>query len=78
MPFAATLLVLEITMISESEKDKYHIRSLICDKNVINICNKNETKELIHKTETDSKILKPNLCLLKGNSEGRDKLGIWD
>ena len=45
---------------------------------MITICNKNETKELIHKTETDSKILKPNLCLPKGNSEGRDKLGIWD
>ena len=25
--------------------------------------NKNDTKELIHKTETDSKILKPNLWL---------------
>ena len=28
--------------------------------------NKNDTKELIHKTETDSKILKPNLWLPKG------------
>ena len=27
--------------------------------------NKNDTKELIHKTETDSKILKPNLMVTK-------------
>ena len=39
---------------------------------------KNDTKELIHKTETDSKILKPNLWLTKGNTGRRDKLGGWD
>ena len=40
--------------------------------------NKNDTKELIHKTEIDSKISKPNLWLPKGNSEGRDILGGWE
>ena len=29
MPFAATLIYLEITILSKPEKDKYHMRSLI-------------------------------------------------
>ena len=39
--------------------------------------NKNETKEHIYKTETDSKIPKSNLWLSKENTGGRDKLGGW-
>ena len=39
--------------------------------------NKNDKKELIHKTETDSKFLKPNLLLPIGKHRG-DKLGVWD
>ena len=39
---------------------------------------KNNTKELIHKTETDSNVSKQNLWLPKGNVGGRDKLGGWD
>ena len=39
---------------------------------------KNDTKELIHKIETDSKILKPNMWLPRGNTEWRDTLGGWD
>ena len=35
--------------------------------------NKNDTKELMHKTETDSKISKPNLQLPKGKA-GKDRL----
>ena len=31
---------------------------------------KNDTKELVHKTEIDSKILKPNLQLLKMTTGG--------
>ena len=31
-----------------------------------------------YKTETDSKISKPNLGLPKGKYGGRDKLGGWD
>ena len=39
--------------------------------------NRNDTIELIHKTETDSKTLKPNLCLPKGK-QGREirRLGL--
>ena len=41
--------------------------------------NKNDTKELIHKAEIDSKILKPNLWLPKGKGGGgRVKLGGWN
>ena len=36
--------------------------------------NKNDTKEFIHKTETNSKISKPNLW----NVGGMDGLGSWD
>ena len=39
---------------------------------------KNDTKELIHKTETDSKISRTNLGLPKWKRLGRDKLGGWD
>ena len=36
--------------------------------------NKNDTKEFVHKIETDSKILKPNLWLPKGKPWQVDKL----
>ena len=51
MPFAATWMDLEIIILSElsqTEKDKYHIISLICG------IKKSDTNELIYKTETDS------------------------
>ena len=51
MPFAATWMNLEIIILSEvsqTEKDKYHMISLICR------IFKNDTNELIYKTETDS------------------------
>ena len=39
---------------------------------------KNDTNELIYKTETDSETLKTNSWLPKGKGWGRDKLGVWD
>ena len=51
MPFAATWMDLEMIILSEvsqTEKDKYHMISLICG------IFKNDTNELIDKTETDS------------------------
>ena len=50
MPFAATSMGLEIIILSEvnqTEKDKYRMISLICG------ILKNDTNELIYKTETD-------------------------
>ena len=38
--------------------------------------NKNDTEELTHKTETDSKISKPNYGYQRRNTVGRDKLGV--
>ena len=52
----------EIIILSKSEKDKYHMISLICG-----IYLKSDIKELICKTETGSQILKSNLWLPKGN-----------
>ena len=36
---------------------------------------KSDTHELMHKIETDTQILKANLRLPNGTSEGKDKLG---
>ena len=51
MPFAATWVDLEISILSEisqAEKDKYHVISLICG------ILKNYTNELIYKTKINS------------------------
>ena len=51
MPFAATWMDLEIIILSEvsqTEKDKYHMISLTCG------IYKNDTNELIYKTERDT------------------------
>ena len=51
MPFTAIWVDMEIiirTEVSQTEKDKYHMIQLIC--RIL----KNDTNELIYKTETDS------------------------
>ena len=51
MPFVAIWMDLEIIILSEvsqTEKDKYHMLSLTCG-----IFKKNDTHELIYKTEVD-------------------------
>ena len=63
MPFAATWIDLEITILSEvsqTVKDKYHMLSLICG------IFKKDTNKFICRTETGSQTLKPNLWLPKG------------
>ena len=67
MPFAATWMDLEIIILSEvsqTEKDKYHMVSLTCG------ILKNDTNELIYKTERDAQIQKTNLRLPKGKGGG--------
>ena len=67
MPFAATWMDLEIiilSVVSQTEKDKYHIISLICG------IQKNDTNELNYKLETDSQTLKTNLWLPKEKGRG--------
>ena len=61
MPFAATWMHLEIIIlsgVSQTEKDKYLMMSFICG-----ILKKNDTNELIYKTETETQ--KTNLWLPK-------------
>ena len=48
MSIAATWMDLLIIILSQTEKDKYHVISLVCG------ILKNGTKELIYKTERDS------------------------
>ena len=77
MPFTATWMDLEMIILSEvsqTEKDKYHMISLICGIQFL----KNDTNELIYKTETDLQVLKTNLLLTKGKCRGRDKSGTWN
>ena len=48
IPFAATWMGLEIVRLSETEKNKYHMVSIIVD------LKKNGTNKLIYKTEIES------------------------
>ena len=71
MPFAATWMELEIVILSEvspTEKDKYHMVSLICE------IQKKGTNELIYKTQVRSQMQKTNLQL-PGDKGGKDKSG---
>ena len=60
---------------SQTQKDKYHMISLICGIQFF----KKDANELIYKTETDLQILKTNVWLPKGKRcGGRDKSGVWN
>ena len=75
VPFAETWMDLEPviqTEVSQNEKDKYHIISLICG------IEKNSTNALTYKTERDSQTLRTNLWLPGGRMRGRDSWGVWD
>ena len=70
MPFVATWMNLEIIILSEisqTEKDKYHMISLIQ-----HMVSKYDTNVLTYKTETDSQTQKTNLWLSKGKTEARE------
>ena len=51
----------ELSEVKQTEKDKYHMISLMWT-----LIFKNDTNELIYKTETDLQILKTNVWLPKG------------
>ena len=78
MSFAATWMDLEIIILSELsqlEKDKYHMISLVCG--ILKI--KNDTNGLIYKIETNSQTLRTNLPKGKGDGEGKIRsLGLTD
>ena len=56
---------------SKPDKDKYHMISLIYG------ILKNDTNELIYKTETDSQT-ENKLLVTKEERRGQDKLGVWN
>ena len=75
MPFAAILMHLEITILSEvsqTEKDKQQKMSLICG------ILKNGADELVYRTETDSQTQRAGLWLPRQKGGERDELGGWD
>ena len=49
MQFVTTLMDLDIIILSPTEKDKYHMISLICG-----IQKKNDKNDVTYKTETES------------------------
>ena len=55
---------------SYRERQIYH--------SVWNLILKNDTNELIYKTETDLQYRKQTYGYQRGNMVGRDKLGAWD
>ena len=72
MPFAATQMDLEMTILREvkSERERKISHDITYMWSL-----KNDTHEWIYKT--DSQIQKTNM-IPKGKGEGKDKLGIWD
>ena len=72
MPFAATWMDLEMIILSEGSQTKTNIRYYLH----VESLEKNDTNELIYKTELDPQTEKTNLWLPEGK-EG-DKLGVWD
>ena len=68
MPFAATwmdLKIITLDEVSHMEKDKYH------DITYLQNLKKNDTDELIYKTERDSQTQRKNLQLQGVGSSGR-------
>ena len=55
---------LEIVILSQTKKDKYHMISLICG------TYKKDTNELIYKTEIDSPDIENKLTVTKGEGGG--------
>ena len=76
MPFAATGMDLEIINLSEvsqTEKDKYHWISLMC-----RILKKKWYKWTYLQNRDRLTYIENQLMAIKRESGGRDKLGIWD
>ena len=73
MPAAATWTGLELITLTEAYK-----RQVITQYYLYVKSKKNNTNELIYKTETDSLTSQIKIWLLKGKGKGREKLGFGD
>ena len=71
MPYVATWMDLQMIIEVQSVDKERHISYDTANMQTL----KSDTHELIQKIETDTQILKANLQLPNGTSEGKDKLG---
>ena len=74
LPFAEMWMDLETVIqseVSQKEKNKYRVISLICG------IQKNDTDEFIYKAEIESDVENKHMDT-KGGSGGWDELGDWD
>ena len=63
---------LEIIILSKSERERQIPYDITCTWNLTY-----ETNELIYETETNSQVLRTDLCLLMGEV-GREEVGVQD
>ena len=71
MPFAVPWIDLQIILLSEVSQRKKISYNITCMK-------KNDTNELIHKTEIDAQTQKTNTFNKGEDGVCKDKLGVWD
>ena len=71
MPYVATWMDLQMIIEVKSVNRERQISYDTANMQTL----KSDTHELIHKIETDTQILKANIRLPNGTSEGKDKLG---
>ena len=72
MPFATPWMGLEIIILSEVKSNRGEISS---DIPYMQNLKRNDTNELINKTETDSRTSRMNLWLPRGKGDGKGQLG---
>ena len=65
------LAIIILSKVSQKEKDKYHMISLISKRNL-----KYNTNEIIYEADTDSQTWTTNLQLPKGKEKRRDKFSL--
>ena len=76
MPLVATwadLPIIILSEVSQTEKDKYHRISLICE-----LFRKMIQMNLITKQKQTQRFQNQTYCYKKGNTAERNKLGVWD
>ena len=78
MPFTTTWMDLENIIFNTKWSKPDRERQISYDIPYMRNLKKNDTNELIYKTETDSQALRMNLWLPGGKGQRRDRCGGWD